>query len=513
MSISETADESQADWSDAFARAIDHGRRRALELLDEQQRRIDRLEAQLAVEIDELLATAHDHNAPEAQARREQLAADIGRREAMLAEQQSNLAERERDIESRESKLRESERTQSGIEQILTDDKHDLARARERLERDRDELATQRAELANQRAELAGARAAAELQRRRIAQAQDRMGRAARGDRAPQARAQASFRRPSRTTSGEPHVGPRRARGRARESQRLRQLLGRRMAELRSLRREARSTPRRQTVAEIQPAAEQHRGPNEIESPFANGRVNDILATEHALAARERLVEDRMRLEYEAEHADFCQKFDDLQRRFEMAIADLRQYKQRNADLESQIDAKSESEPSGSALDWESRKQQLLSTLESTPENEEATAARITIEGTIRITDEVIAQKDREIAELKSVLAQQSCNLGSVAVGAATIAGMLDADELIRHERERLERMQEECTQKSRVAEVEISVERARLARAWADLEDRLASARPAEPAEPASNAANQPPAGQRRWWAFLGLKETSGGD
>ena len=81
--------------------------------------------------------------------------------------------------------------------------------------------------------------------------------------------------------------------------------------------------------------------------------------------------------------------------------------------------------------------------------NEEANAERLTIESTIQITDEIVAQKDRELAELKLLLSQQSDSIGSVAVGAAAIAGVLGQDELIRQEREKLNSLQEECAKSS----------------------------------------------------------------
>jgi hypothetical protein len=215
----------------------------------------------------------------------------------------------------------------------------------------------------------------------------------------------------------------------------------------------------------------------------------------------------------EAERAAFDQKFDDLQRRFEMAIADLRQYKLRNAELEARVGS-DDSRWIAESPNWEARKQRLLATLELEPPSDEALEARITIEGAIRLTDEVIAQKDREIAELKAVLAEQSSSLGSMAVGAAAIAEILDHDELVRQERQRLEKLQDECNDKLRSAEIDISLERARLARAWAELDDRLARARPAtEPnAEASTDAPGETKSNHGRWFAFLGLKDSGGG-
>ena len=47
---------------------------------------------------------------------------------------------------------------------------------------------------------------------------------------------------------------------------------------------------------------------------------------------------------------------------------------------------------------------------------------RLTIESTVQITDEIVAQKDRDIAELRRILAQQSDNIGSISIGAAAVA-------------------------------------------------------------------------------------------
>ena len=90
---------------------------------------------------------------------------------------------------------------------------------------------------------------------------------------------------------------------------------------------------------------------------------------------------------------------------------------------------------------------------------------RDNLQNTIRISDRIIAEKDREIAELNRLLEQQSGNIGEVAIGAAAIGAALDNDELVQQERERLVVLQEEWTEKLRKAEVEISVERATFAR------------------------------------------------
>lgn len=132
------------------------------------------------------------------------------------------------------------------------------------------------------------------------------------------------------------------------------------------------------------------------------------------------------------------------------------------------------------------------------------------MESTVRITDGVVATKDREIAELKELLQQQAENIDSSAVGASAIAEVLDQDELIRKERENLARLREELREKLRQAEIEASLERARLAREHASVDEKLrvleqekarlhSKEDPADPDKPKSS---------RRWLTRLGIKE-----
>jgi len=135
----------------------------------------------------------------------------------------------------------------------------------------------------------------------------------------------------------------------------------------------------------------------------------------------------------------------------------------------------------------------------------------MSIEGTIRITDGVVAQKEKEIQELKRLLDDQSSNLGSVAVGASAIAGMLDQDDLIRQERERLAEQQEEWREKLRQAEIDISVERAKIARERTELEEKLRAFQDEMAKQPADDA-DKPKAEKqtgRRWLSRLGLKDS----
>jgi chromosome segregation ATPase len=215
------------------------------------------------------------------------------------------------------------------------------------------------------------------------------------------------------------------------------------------------------------------------------------------------------------------QRDDDMDRRHEMAVEEIRSLKRANAELEEKLSrAKSgqsvSSGDTGGKLDWEAQKRRLLQSLDDDFDgnDEEEADEKASIEDAIRKTDEALAQKEREIAELKQLLNEQSSNLGDVAVGAAAIAGAFDQDELIQQERQRLQQMQQECEEKLRKAEVDISLERAKIARERAEIDEKLqqmerqkaelgtigehGNATPAHPGK----------AGRGRWLTRLGLKD-----
>jgi hypothetical protein len=162
--------------------------------------------------------------------------------------------------------------------------------------------------------------------------------------------------------------------------------------------------------------------------------------------------------------------------------------------------------------DWESLKKKLLADLETDFEegNPEQSADKMTVQGAIKITDEVVAQKEQEITELRRLLESQTQQVGEMAVGAAAVAQMLDTDELILQEREALKRLQDNLREQLRQAEVDISVERARLARERSELDEKLRGLEaekanlPATGGEAAGAKGKKP--GGRKWLTRLGL-------
>ncbi len=204
-------------------------------------------------------------------------------------------------------------------------------------------------------------------------------------------------------------------------------------------------------------------------------------------------------------------------------VADL---KQQNVDLAAQL---AKLQMSGNhnpphlnlcqeSMTWEERKRLILQQLEeesSDFDSPETHRSRVEISEVLNVTQAELERRDREIAELQSIIEQQSNTREGVAIGAAAIAQMLDSDELLQQERERLRAIQQEWEDKLRNAEIEMSLERAKLARERAQLEERLRAqleSKHDEPpkAAPADDKPTDPKAAKptRKWLEHLGLKD-----
>jgi chromosome segregation ATPase len=173
---------------------------------------------------------------------------------------------------------------------------------------------------------------------------------------------------------------------------------------------------------------------------------------------------------------------DSLRRRYEMSIDDLRELKAQNEELQEQL-ARARQGGGGNAgqisagvLNWETEKMRILAALEADfeEEKEEDREEKIKIQEVIRKTDRIVAEKNKEIGELRGLLESKTDNIGSMAVGAAALGQILDNDALIQEERNNLAHLQEECRDKLRQAEIEISLERAKIARERSQLDEKL---------------------------------------
>jgi len=213
-----------------------------------------------------------------------------------------------------------------------------------------------------------------------------------------------------------------------------------------------------------------------------------------------------------------ARRHEDMQRRFEMAVQDVRELKRKNSDLEEQLREvrKSGAAPAAAPgkLDWEAQKKRLLSMLEETADDDSMADERLTLEGAIHITDNVVAERDRERDELKARIAELEAAPQTPPVVDPEIAAFVDRDAAVQAERTRLAQLQDEWREKLKQAEIDISLERAKIARDRADIEDKLRKyeedqARLATTApEPTSGSQETKKPSRGRWLARLGLKD-----
>lgn len=170
------------------------------------------------------------------------------------------------------------------------------------------------------------------------------------------------------------------------------------------------------------------------------------------------------------------------------------------------------SSQSHESLSWEERKAAILRQLHREDADEPLDATqRESLRDVVAKTDREIQRRDAEIAELQQLLEHQSTTVGeSVAVGAAAIAQMIDADDLVREEREKLQAIKSEWQDKLRQAEIDLSLERAKLARERRELEQRYADLERqlAEAAELKGEATATDQPRRRRWLTQLGISE-----
>ncbi len=180
-------------------------------------------------------------------------------------------------------------------------------------------------------------------------------------------------------------------------------------------------------------------------------------------------------------------------------------------------------QPPAEALTWEEQKQVILQRLEQeegqvcaggAADQKEIVGELQQLRHMVQQADEEIQRRDRQIADLRELLDDQSKTFGNVAIGANAIGELLEQDDLIREEREKLREIQQEWQAKLSQAEVEVSLERARLARERMELEKRNheLECQQQEQARSHSDQECSETSGKprRRWLAKLGLDQTS---
>ena len=176
-------------------------------------------------------------------------------------------------------------------------------------------------------------------------------------------------------------------------------------------------------------------------------RVARDAVTARLAQTESRLAEAEKRMAESPHGGDHRAADEELQQRYETALDELRLARNKNAELQQQV-ARARSTAAKLAqqarkpgwLDWEAEKLRILAALEADDDQDDEAqqTERLGIVEVLRITDEVIAAKDREIQQLKKRLEEQSRDGAASAPDAASIDQVLNNDAVVREERERL---------------------------------------------------------------------------
>lgn len=167
----------------------------------------------------------------------------------------------------------------------------------------------------------------------------------------------------------------------------------------------------------------------------------------------------------------------------------------------------------GAPLDWEAEKRRILAALEAgyDPRDPQQETERVRIEEVIETTEQALAEKDRQIEQLTKRLAELDDHAAN-GHQQASDEQLLNADTLIQQERQRLKELQEQWQEKLRLAEIEVSLQRAKVARDRAELEERIRLAECAI-VGPVGTPAERQKRPRGRWLARLGLTEADRDD
>jgi|GEM_PF-3242635 len=170
---------------------------------------------------------------------------------------------------------------------------------------------------------------------------------------------------------------------------------------------------------------------------------------------------------------------EDHRRRYEMSIEEIRELKKQVKGLEDQLAIGGGAVGASSTADsvnWELQKQQIMASLETDfdGQDDRDLPERADIERIFEQTNQIVAAKDHEIDKLRRLLENNKDDYDLESVpGEATSNEVLNNDAIIREEREKLRRLQEEWNEKLRKTEIEISIERANIAREMAKLTEK----------------------------------------
>jgi hypothetical protein len=233
---------------------------------------------------------------------------------------------------------------------------------------------------------------------------------------------------------------------------------------------------------------------------------------------KQSLVHERARIHSaEEEIEELNSELESLHNQLRILRREAHQSKLQIAELSSKLTKFKGPDPTQSthSLSWEERKRILLAQLEA--ESEVAPRDRqhelLEIQDIVEETSELLRLKDNEIKNLIKLVEEQSIASDSLAVGAAAVGEAVNLDELVLAEQQKLKSLHDEWQERQRQFELEMSRERAKLARDRLDLLEEL-DEKINEHSNKVFNQTPTPPIstskrGVSKWFAHLGFDDT----
>lgn len=228
------------------------------------------------------------------------------------------------------------------------------------------------------------------------------------------------------------------------------------------------------------------------ESDNSNVEATDAIAQENQ-QLHQRLVELESQLESAGSQRsdDESERVRELKELLTAAKDEIESLQATNEKLNFQIDEKEDdaNEPvNPEDMSWEDRKRLIMQQFEDA--EDDSSDKKMEVDDIIASTEQALETKDRVIQELQQRLqSKQSDSPNPV-----------DLDEAVQQEREKLQKMQAEWQDKIRQAEIDLSAERARLARERTQIEGKQSQAKP--------EAESKTGGRTRKWLDHLGLRE-----
>lgn len=200
----------------------------------------------------------------------------------------------------------------------------------------------------------------------------------------------------------------------------------------------------------------------------------------------------------------------DFRRRYELALDELRALKAENTALRKQLTEHQTPRTVDNSASvnlhssWEAEKRRILAMLENANEEASQQTGNSQISGTgVNSTETTPCKMERfSYGQAGNSQTVDTPNAQQPPVSAP------GGEDFLRAERERFLQLQQEWQEKLRQAEIELSMERAKLARQRAELEERLRTLQTGAEPPPASETAGFYSPRRRQWLARLGLLE-----